>query len=201
MDIKSILLGFLSRQPLTGYELKKRFSISFSFFSGASYGSIYPALKNRTGEGLVTRQIAIQEGAPNRKVYSLTAAGKKAFLEALAFFKIWASFEASASNLTLVSPSLFIYCLAIMALARRWDKPTYFDWVIAAYFTVVFLSLMLRPAAAGPLAPTAGSNLINPHFSGKGPGDPGGLCAGRPGDRAARLGNPRNHGPADPGLY
>lgn len=84
MDIKSILLGFLSRQPLTGYELKKRFSISFSFFSGASYGSIYPALKKMTREGLVTQQIAIQDGAPNRKVYSITAAGKKAFLEALA---------------------------------------------------------------------------------------------------------------------
>ena len=83
MDIKSILLGFLTQQPLTGYELKKRFSISFSFFSGASYGSIYPALKKMEREGLVTQQLEIQDGAPNRKVYSITAAGLKAFIEAL----------------------------------------------------------------------------------------------------------------------
>ncbi len=83
MDIKSILLGFLNRQPLTGYDLKKRFSISFSFFSGASYGSIYPALKKMEREGLVTQQMEIQDGAPNRKVYSITAAGRKAFIEAL----------------------------------------------------------------------------------------------------------------------
>jgi len=83
MDIKSILLGFLTRQPLTGYELKKRFSISFSFFSGASYGSIYPALKKMEREGLVTQQLEIQDGTPNRKVYSITAAGRKAFIEAL----------------------------------------------------------------------------------------------------------------------
>jgi len=83
MDIKSILLGFLTHQPLTGYELKKRFSISFSFFSGASYGSIYPALKKMEREGLVTQQLEIQDGAPNRKVYSITAAGRKTFIESL----------------------------------------------------------------------------------------------------------------------
>jgi DNA-binding PadR family transcriptional regulator len=83
MDIKSILLGFLTRQPLTGYELKKRFSISFSFFSGLSYGSIYPALKKMEQEGLVLQQVKIQNGAPNRKVYTITAEGRKAFIEAL----------------------------------------------------------------------------------------------------------------------
>jgi len=83
VDIKSILLGFLTRQSLTGYELKKRFSISFSFFSGASYGSIYPALKKMEKEGLVSLQLEIQDGAPNRKVYSITAAGRRTFIEAL----------------------------------------------------------------------------------------------------------------------
>jgi DNA-binding PadR family transcriptional regulator len=83
MDIKSILLGFLTRQSLTGYEVKKRFSISFSFFSGLSYGSIYPALKKLEKEGLVTQRLEIQDGAPNRKVYTITPAGREAFIEAL----------------------------------------------------------------------------------------------------------------------
>jgi DNA-binding PadR family transcriptional regulator len=83
MDIKSIVLGFLTRESLTGYELKKRFSISFSFFSGASYGSIYPALKKMEKEGLVSQRLEIQDGAPNRKVYSITAAGRRAFILAL----------------------------------------------------------------------------------------------------------------------
>jgi putative sterol carrier protein len=69
---------------------------------------------------------------------------------ALAFFKIWASFEPSTSSLTLVSLLLFAYCLAVLGLARRWDKPTYFDWTIAAYFAVVFLSLLTWPVSAGP---------------------------------------------------
>ncbi len=69
---------------------------------------------------------------------------------ALAFFKIWASLEPSPTSLTLVSLLLLIYCLAVLGIARRWDKPTYFDWVIAVYFAVVFSSLLIWPVSAGP---------------------------------------------------
>jgi DNA-binding PadR family transcriptional regulator len=83
MDAKSMLLGFLMRGSMTGYELKKLFSMSFSFFSGLSYGSIYPALNKMEQEGLITMRLEVQEGSPNRKIYTITAKGRKAFLEAL----------------------------------------------------------------------------------------------------------------------
>ena len=83
MDAKSMLLGFLMRGPMTGYELKKLFSLSFSFFSGLSYGSIYPALKKMEQEGQITMALEVQEGSPNRKVYTITDEGRRAFLDAL----------------------------------------------------------------------------------------------------------------------
>ncbi len=83
MDIQSILLGFLMQNSMTGYDLKKAFSISFSFFSGLSYGSIYPALKKMEQQGLISKQVEIGDGAPNRKIYTITEAGKAAFLQAL----------------------------------------------------------------------------------------------------------------------
>jgi DNA-binding PadR family transcriptional regulator len=83
MDTKSMLLGFLIRGPMTGYELKKVFSLSFSFFSGLSFGSIYPALKKMEKEGLIAMRVEVQEGSPDRKVYTITEEGKKGFLEAL----------------------------------------------------------------------------------------------------------------------
>ncbi|MGZ3580606.1 MAG: PadR family transcriptional regulator [Syntrophales bacterium] len=83
MDVGSTLLGFLMYRSMTGYELKKFFSMSFSFFSGLSYGSIYPALKKMGKGGLVTMRLEVQDGAPNRKVYTITRAGKKAFIAAL----------------------------------------------------------------------------------------------------------------------
>jgi len=83
MDIKTILLGALFDNRLSGYDLKKLFSLSFTFFSGISYGSIYPALKKLEQEGLITMKLEIQESAPNRKVYTITEKGKKAFLDSL----------------------------------------------------------------------------------------------------------------------
>jgi DNA-binding PadR family transcriptional regulator len=83
MDVKTILLGSLFEKSLSGYDLKKLFSLSFAFFSGLSYGSIYPALKKLEQEGLITMRLEIQESAPNRKVYTITEAGKQAFLNSL----------------------------------------------------------------------------------------------------------------------
>ncbi|MGO9122969.1 MAG: helix-turn-helix transcriptional regulator [Desulfomonilaceae bacterium] len=83
MDVQSILLGFLMRSSMTGYDLKKAFAISFSFFSGLSYGTIYPALKKMEKLGLISKTVEIQDGAPNRKVYTITEAGKKIFLDSL----------------------------------------------------------------------------------------------------------------------
>ncbi|MBI5248833.1 MAG: PadR family transcriptional regulator [Desulfomonile tiedjei] len=83
MDVQSVLLGFLMRNSMTGYDLKKSFSISFSFFSGLSYGSIYPALKKMERQGLISMRLEIQDGAPNRKVYTITETGRTCFLESL----------------------------------------------------------------------------------------------------------------------
>ena len=83
MDVKTILLGSLFDKSLSGYDLKKLFSLSFAFFSGLSYGSIYPALKKLEAEGLITMKLEIQEGAPNRKVYTIWEAGKQEFLDTL----------------------------------------------------------------------------------------------------------------------
>jgi len=83
MDTKFMLLGFLMQGSMTGYEIKKRFSVSFSFFSDLSYGSIYPALKKMKQEGLITMKVEIADETPNRKVYTITDSGEKAFLEAL----------------------------------------------------------------------------------------------------------------------
>ena len=83
MDVKAILLGALFNQSMTGYELKKIFSISFAYFSGLSFGSIYPALKKMEEEGLISMRLEVQQSAPNRKVYTITSEGKEAFMQAL----------------------------------------------------------------------------------------------------------------------
>jgi DNA-binding PadR family transcriptional regulator len=84
MDLKTVLLGFLARNSLTGYDLRRLMERSVGFFFGASYGSIYPALRDLEEKGLVRSTLVIQEVRPNKKVYELTSAGRESFEERLA---------------------------------------------------------------------------------------------------------------------
>ena len=84
MDIRTLCLGILSLGDTTGYDIKKMVAEgAFSFFSEASYGSIYPALTRLTEEGLVLCRTEAQENRPDKKVYSLTSAGRKALEDSL----------------------------------------------------------------------------------------------------------------------
>ncbi|MCA1716011.1 MAG: PadR family transcriptional regulator [Actinobacteria bacterium] len=83
MDLKAVLLGFLTRGDLTGYELKAAMDESVGFFFGASYGSIYPALRSLEEEGFVRSTLVVQSDRPNKKVYSLTPEGRAYFVAAL----------------------------------------------------------------------------------------------------------------------
>src|SRR6185295_1399397 len=84
MDVRTICLGILTRGDATGYEIKKLFDDDgYQHFVEASFGSIYPALSRLTDEGLVSVRAEAQEKRPDRKVYSITAAGRAAFLGAL----------------------------------------------------------------------------------------------------------------------
>lgn len=77
MDVRTLCLGILALGEATGYEIKKMVAEgSFSFFSEASYGSIYPALTKLTEEGMVIYRTTPQNKRPDKKVYSLTEDGR-----------------------------------------------------------------------------------------------------------------------------
>src|SRR5471032_1384739 len=84
MDVRTICLGILTRGPATGYEIKKLFEDDgYQHFVEASFGSIYPALNRLTEEGYVSVRSESQEKRPDRKVYSITQAGRTAFIASL----------------------------------------------------------------------------------------------------------------------
>jgi len=83
MDVKTLCLGLLTTGEACGYDLKKTFESSFKHFFPAGYGSIYPALADLAEAGLVSCREIPQIGKPDRKVYRITEAGQKAFIDAL----------------------------------------------------------------------------------------------------------------------
>ena len=81
MDVKTVCLGMLTDGEASGYDLKKHFESSFGHFFAAGYGSIYPALASLAADGQVSCKCIPQEGKPDRKVYSITDAGRAAQCE------------------------------------------------------------------------------------------------------------------------
>ncbi len=76
MDVKTVCLGMLTDGPASGYDMKKCFESTFGHFFPAGYGSIYPALATLARNGHVEFEEIPQDGKPDRKVYSITPAGR-----------------------------------------------------------------------------------------------------------------------------
>jgi PadR family transcriptional regulator AphA len=71
-----VIMGLLSSGPRSGYDIKRVIEETISHFWSESYGQIYPTLQTLIDERLATVDVEGQEGKPNRKVYTLTEAGR-----------------------------------------------------------------------------------------------------------------------------
>src|SRR5690606_35176145 len=78
MSVKYGLLGFLARQAQHGYELKRTFEQFTGGFWQLNQGQIYQSLLALESEGLVRHTVEHDDTAPDRKVYDVTAAGRRA---------------------------------------------------------------------------------------------------------------------------
>lgn len=89
--IDYVILGLLSHEDLTGYEIKKRMDTSLKYFWGASFGSIYPALSDLVERGLASKRNGAENGR-NKLIYSITEEGKK-------YLKEWLQIPAERDEL------------------------------------------------------------------------------------------------------
>lgn len=74
--IDCVILGLLSHEELTGYEIKKRMDTALKYFWSASYGSIYPALNELVSRGLATKR-EDTGSKRNKQIYTITENGRE----------------------------------------------------------------------------------------------------------------------------
>jgi DNA-binding PadR family transcriptional regulator len=77
-NAKYVLLGLLSHNPMTGYDIKKAVTNRMSYFWDLSYGQIYPTLSQLEKTGHITKKVEINQNRPNRKIYTITPKGTTA---------------------------------------------------------------------------------------------------------------------------
>lgn len=71
-----VILGMVSREARSGYEIKALVDHTTRFFWAASYGQIYPELKRLAAAGLV-EGVDAPRGGRKRTVYAITADGEE----------------------------------------------------------------------------------------------------------------------------
>jgi len=76
MSLRHAILGFLSFEPMSGYDLKRAFDSSVRNFWAADKAAIYRALAVLGQEGLVTVHHVVQHGRPDRHEQHLSDAGR-----------------------------------------------------------------------------------------------------------------------------
>src|ERR1051326_237880 len=69
------LLTLLARGPSSGYDLGRHLKDPIGFFWQARYNQIYPQLTRLEALGLIVHEVVEQVERPDKKVYTITAAG------------------------------------------------------------------------------------------------------------------------------
>lgn len=83
MNLRSVILGILSWNPASGYDLKQIIADSNLFYWSGNNNQIYKSLLELQNEGLVTCQTQLQEHLPAKKIYSVSEQGLSALHESL----------------------------------------------------------------------------------------------------------------------
>jgi DNA-binding PadR family transcriptional regulator len=104
------VLGLLSRQPMSGYDVKRILDSLSWLIGNPSFGSLYPALHALLEDGQVAVEIQPQPGKPDRKIYTITEAGRQTLRE-------WVSEPIGTDA------SLRAFAMRLL-LARTFSQPT-----------------------------------------------------------------------------
>jgi PadR family transcriptional regulator, regulatory protein AphA len=81
MSLRYALLALLRVGPLSGYDLQKQFSLSVGHVWHAPDSQIYPELRKMEAAGLVEGEEQVRGERGTRRVYHVTDAGDRAFLD------------------------------------------------------------------------------------------------------------------------
>ncbi len=80
-ELRYAILGLLNHEPLTGYDITKRFKENISHFWDANHSQIYLELKNLLNNNEVEYEIVIQGEKLEKKLYHITELGSKELKE------------------------------------------------------------------------------------------------------------------------
>ena len=152
--LREAILGLLAIRPMTGYDLSRSYRRALQQIWYAPLQQVYPTLRTMQRDGLLRVSVKVQKHRPNRKVYSLTAEGKKLLV-------LWLSQPAALPRMH----HEFIHKLFLLGSvepARRGELVEAYikrcrDWAV----DLRRAEAMLEPSLNGPNAESAWFQLLS----------------------------------------
>jgi DNA-binding PadR family transcriptional regulator len=77
MSASYALLGILGKQPSYGYDLKKDYDFLYGKEKPLAFGQVYSTLARLLRDKKITADVTEQVAGPERKLYAITAIGRK----------------------------------------------------------------------------------------------------------------------------
>jgi DNA-binding PadR family transcriptional regulator len=77
MALEHAILVSLSERPGSGLELAHRFERTIGFFWSATHQQIYRVLRRMEDDGWVVSSTVAQQGRPDKRVYTVSATGRR----------------------------------------------------------------------------------------------------------------------------
>lgn len=81
MSLRYALLGIISKQAVTGYDVVNIFKQQMIHFWGSTHSQIYTELHKMEKDQLIDHELVIQASSPNKKIYSITDSGRKELIK------------------------------------------------------------------------------------------------------------------------
>ncbi len=81
VSTRHFILGLLTRQPMSGYDIKRFLKQLSWLVDSPSFGSLYPALHALLKDDRVTVEVIPRQDKPPRKIYTITEAGRQVLQE------------------------------------------------------------------------------------------------------------------------
>lgn len=81
MSLSYAILAVLAETSCSGYDLAKQFDGSVGYFWAASHQQIYRELAKLEQKNWIKAEAIVQEGRPNKKLFSLTPQGRQEMID------------------------------------------------------------------------------------------------------------------------
>ncbi|MBO3725715.1 PadR family transcriptional regulator [Actinomyces bowdenii] len=76
MKLRHAILGLLADEPRSGYDISRAFAGSVVHFWYADQSQVYRTISRLEADGAISTRVIPQSGRPDRRVHSLTDAGR-----------------------------------------------------------------------------------------------------------------------------